>query len=336
MKLIVKKRGKPLKLYALEALYRRLPNHHPVKEKVAIDLMKEKAGLLGEKEVEFALRFLHEKTYSIMHDVRLEDHHGAFQLDTLLLTTKFGLILEVKNWHGTVIFGENGQVTRIGDDGMEEGFSNPIAQAQLQQYRLQNWLQTRNISGFPIYYVVVISFPSTIVKAYSEQVPIPPTIIHANQLLQKTRQLEQLHQQKALTSSQLHLLSRQIIRAHTPVNVNVLEKYQINATELIRGVICPVCSHTPMMRDHHMWTCKTCHHQSRDAHLAAFNDYFLLINRYVTNQQMRTFLKIDSPHVMKYLLKKAQFNTHGKTKSRKYELRITPIQRSGSTKNSGI
>lgn len=311
-----------MKLYALEALQRRLKDHHPSKDKVNSDLTRERSGLKGEKEVDFALRFLDKRRFYVLHNLRLIDEFGAFQLDTLILSTQFMLILEVKNWYGTVIFGENGQVTRIADDGTEEGFPNPVAQAQLQQHRLIQWLQTRGLPHIPIGFLVVISFPSTIIKSYSPEHPIPKSVIHTNQILLKIIEFEKVYRREAVNITQLKKLSNLMIELHSPADFNLVDRYMIKPEDIIKGVICPRCSHTPMNKINSKWCCRKCGLLSTEAHIAAFNDYLLLIGKRTTNNQMRDFLQIDSIHVMKYLIQKANFKASGKTRGRTYELRL--------------
>lgn len=180
--MLMKQRGKSLLLSQLEVLYRRLHPYHHMKETVQIDFRKRRSGVRGEKEVAFPLSFLNERDYLILHDLRLQDQNGFFQIDTLILCEQFILILEVKNWSGTILFGENGQVTRIDAENKEEGFPNPIHQAKLQQHRLQRWLNNHGLSNIPIDFFVVISFPSTIIKSISPEHPIPQKVAHNNQL----------------------------------------------------------------------------------------------------------------------------------------------------------
>lgn len=329
--MILKKRGEPLKLFALESLHRRLPPRHHMKEKVFSELRKEKTGLKGEKEVDFALRFLNQRHYFILHNIRLKDEFGAFQLDTLILSNRFLLILEVKNWYGTVIFGENGQVTRVGDDGVEEGFSNPVAQAQLQQHRFMQWLQARGIPNIPIHFLVVISFPSTIIKSHSLEHPLPKPVIHTNQILFRIQDIEKVYRQDLFTQNQLLKLSKHIIEAHKDTMLNVLDAYNVKQSDLIRGVICPNCSYAPMQRINGKWRCRKCGYVSIHAHLAAFNDYYLLMGHFATNSKMRDFLRITSVDVTRYLLQKANFSYFGTTRGRTYELFLTKLPGGGVT-----
>src|SRR5690625_1966596 len=124
-------------------------------------------------------------------------------MDTLILCEKFILNLEVKNWSGTILFGENGQVTRTDDANKEEGFPNPTPQAKLQQHRLQNWLNNHGQSHIPIDFFVVISFPSTIIKSISPENPIPEKVVHNNQLFFRVESLEPVYTSKQVELDQL-------------------------------------------------------------------------------------------------------------------------------------
>src|SRR5699024_11691749 len=46
---LIKKRGRPIELYRLESLYRRIPPHHAMKEKVFSDFKKARTGIRDRK-----------------------------------------------------------------------------------------------------------------------------------------------------------------------------------------------------------------------------------------------------------------------------------------------
>ena len=320
--MIIKKRGRPIELYRLESLYRRIPPHHAMKEKVFSDYKKARTGIRGEKEIDFSLKFLDEQDYLILQHLRLPDQNGAFQIDHLILTRKYFLILEVKNWYGTVIFGENGQVTRIGDNGIEEGFPNPIPQAKLQQHRLQKWLNSYGLTNIPIHFFVVISFPSTIIKSASDEHLIPAQVIHNNQLFFEIPKLDKMYQNSTLRSSELLELGRELKAAHTPSTQNLLDKYVIELGELMKGIFCPNCNTVPMFRRKQKWYCRACQHTSSEAHFSALNDYQWLVGDYITNREAREFLRVDSPDVTKRLLQMGGYVSSGNTSNRKYMLEV--------------
>ena len=226
---------------------------------------------------------------------------------------------------GTILFGESGQVTRIGDDGIEEGFPNPIPQAKLQQHRLRNWLHSSGISNIPIDYFVVISFPSTIIKSGSPGYPIPKQVVHNSQLLFEIQKLDQVYTEPKLGLGELEILSEKFIKSHTPSNIKILDKYGMTEHELIKGVICPACLAVPMVRDRRKWLCEACNYRSLDAHLSTLNDYLLLIGDRISNRQVRGFLRVKSSEVAKKILKKEGFIAIGRTSARTYQLKLLDL-----------
>src|SRR5690625_3965179 len=297
--MILKQQGKKLEVLKLEALNRRLPIHHPMKGRVEKDLRIKRTEVRGEKEVDYPLSFLDREDFFILHNLRLLDENGFFQIDTLLLNEKFFLILEVKNWYGTILFDKEGQVIRIGDDGIEEGFNNPITQAKLQVYRLRKWFRLLGIENLNLHYLVVIPFPSTIIKSLSPDCPVPEQVIHNQQLFFNINALDKLHESTHIRKDQMITLSKKLIDAHTPPTANLLEKYKMNKEQLIKGVVCTVCRTPGMIRKHKKWFCSKCNESSSSAHMESLNDYKLLIDDHISNQDIREFLQINSPHVAK-------------------------------------
>lgn len=94
----------PLKIDMLEALMRRLPHGHAKQPAIIEDIKKIKAGYNGENRVFQSLKSLPEKEYLLFHDLRLIGSSFPFQMDILVLTSSFLLILEVKNMAGEIFF----------------------------------------------------------------------------------------------------------------------------------------------------------------------------------------------------------------------------------------
>src|SRR5699024_6184947 len=303
--MILKERNKSIVLRKLSALYRRMHENHPEKERVYSDLQKKLAEKRGEEAIDYFLQFLDQKLFHFMHSIRIPDKQGFFQIDTLVLSPYFILIIEVKNWRGTILFGENGQVTRVREDGMEEGFRNPVSQAYLQRHRLQKWLLQKGFNNIPIHIIVVISFPSTIIKS-SNKHEIPEEVIHNNQLSFKINTLADKHKQ-VISTEVMHLIANELIAVHTPEDKDILSAYNIRADELIKGVICDQCSYYPMIWRHSKMYCSKCKFTSSNSYLDAMQDYCLLISNRAKNSEIRDFLQINSPHVMKRLMQKARF-----------------------------
>ncbi|MED1204551.1 nuclease-related domain-containing protein [Heyndrickxia acidicola] len=126
--MVVKERKIPIKIQKIEALLRRIPITHPKRPLMEEELAKSYAGYRGEQSLDYHFKFLPEKNYLILHDLRLNNNeHSYFQVDSLLMSSKFLVIIEAKNISGSIIFDDHfNQLIRT-INGKEEAFSDPIS-----------------------------------------------------------------------------------------------------------------------------------------------------------------------------------------------------------------
>jgi hypothetical protein len=311
------KRPIPLRLQQNIAVQSRLSPNHQLRPVLEKDAAKRWAGYLGERDVDYYLEFLEEDKYIILKDLRLINRHG-FQIDTLLLTPRMIVILEIKNISGTVFFHkQSNQMFRITKD-MKEGFSNPIFQAKMHRFQLQNWMKQRKSPLMPIEYLVVFSNPSTMIETDRGNEQIFQNVLHANFLLEKISELESKYPDTALTKKTLQKLNQLLIAGHSPYLIDILTKYGILLSDIKPGVRCPECNFIPMMRISANWHCPNCKVISKSAHIHAVYDYLLLNNPAITNQQARDFLQISSRRVARAALSHLPLIGSGSTSS--YEL----------------
>lgn len=101
---------------------------------------------------------------------------------------------------------------------------------------------------------------------------------------------------------------------------NVLESYGLVISDLISGVFCQTCFTVPINRIYGAWKCQGCSTVSKTAHIVAIEDYALLINTTITNQDAREYLGISSPFVVNRLLKSLKLSCIGDNKARQYRL----------------
>lgn len=314
----IKKPAKPEDIPRLEALLRRLPDEHPQRPLIEKDLAKQLRGWQGEKAVSYYLDFLPEKEYLIFHHLRLPSGKYHFQMDFLVLTTRFALILECKNFFGTLVFDEPfNQLIRVVDD-VEEGFQDPISQAKWHKRQLQQWLEDHGFPALPIDFLVVISEPSTIIKAATHSPETKRHVVHAQALLERMMRVTKRYQEDVLDDKTLRKLCKWLLKSHAPKHTNVLEKYHVSETELLKGVQCPECGKLPMKRVHGGWECPFCHKKDKNAHLGALRDYFLLIDSSVTNKKFRDFVGCGSLDTTKRLLAELELPFLGDKKGRIY------------------
>lgn len=318
--MIIKPRKYPVSILSLEALQRRLKQNHPQHPQIKEELAKKTAGFKGEQSIDYFLSFLTEGMYHILHDVRLKIGDHFFQIDILILSRRFLLILEVKNITGTLFFDRNfNQLIRTQGD-KRVAFPDPIMQVNRQYHQLKKWLIQNKYKNIPIIPLVIISSPRTILETSHQNDEIYHKIIHSAKLPQIVSKLERTYEKNILTERQLSKLDQLISECHTEPSINILSQYKISENEVLKGVICPNCTSLPMNIKRGKWICPSCTHISKDAHIEALKDYSLLIDQQITNSQLRDFLQVPSIYVGTKLLTSLNLTHTGKNKGRVYHL----------------
>jgi hypothetical protein len=249
--MIVKEREKPILLEQLEALLRRLHHDHQKRRQVLEDYNKKLSGYKGELAINYPLTFLREDQYFVLHDVRLFDGFHFFQMDTLIVSKRFFLIIEVKNIAGTLTFdSESHQLVRT-TEGKEEAFPNPVNQVLRHRMQLKNWLENNDFLSIPIETLVVIANERSIIKS-ANQHTFPKQVIPAYMIPNKIFELEKKYSNEKI--DELDMIIGALLEDHVPLTPNPLKKYQIQpSSDLIKGVQCPSCLKFPMNRIHGKW-----------------------------------------------------------------------------------
>lgn len=315
--MIVKELSVPERIFILEAILERLLQAYPRKTAIQQDLAKVTAGFKGEKAVSYYLDFLPEKENFIFHSLRLPSGKHYFQIDYLILTTRYALILECKNFYGTLFFDDAFQQLIRTTNEKEEGFQDPISQAKWHQKQLVSWLFSHNIS-LPVEYFVVISNPSTILKTNPKNRQALNKVVHGHSLLDKIEELDGRYREEVLNAKELRKLSKLLLKSHTDETFDVLKKYGIDASDVLAGVRCPGCNQLRMIRQQRNWICPSCFMKDRSAHVAALRDYFYIMGPTITNKQFRDFVHLESEDTAQKLLRALNLHYSGEKKGRVY------------------
>ncbi|RSL29943.1 NERD domain-containing protein [Salibacterium salarium] len=240
--MIQMQRVKPMKLCQLESLHRRLDKSHPKQLPVEKALSSHAAGYRGEQAIDYHLTFVR-PSHMIFHGLRLQDSSSYFQIDTLLVTPSFILIIEVKNIAGTLDFDpERFQMVRH-LNGVAEGFSDPRLQVTRHYLQLERWLRYQKLPVPPIYRVVAISFPNTIIHAPSSSFG---KVIHAAQLPYDIIDLEKKHPAPLMSAADMDNIASRLNRHHRPLNPDILTFFEMEPKDIKNGVICSACGAMPM------------------------------------------------------------------------------------------
>jgi hypothetical protein len=318
--MIVKEVTESIKMKKLEVILRRLSPLHQSYKEVEDVLARSKAGFRGEKSLDYHLELLPKENCYIFHDLRLPHGSHFFQIDVLILSPTFLLMIEVKNMAGTLVFDQEfNQLIRINKE-IEETFPSPISQVYRQKFLFSEWLMHHRIPSFPIESLIVISNPHTRIRAIPEKNDLSKVVIHSNHLLAKFHAYNKIHEEEKLSRKELRKLTKLLLKQHTTSGSDVLQRYNIAENEILTGVICPTCSTLPMIRRKKQWFCSVCEFYSKDAHVEALKDYALLFGPTITNKQFCNFLHLSSRHSALHMLRLMKLPSSGEGRHMKYHL----------------
>ncbi|MBT2685337.1 nuclease-related domain-containing protein [Bacillus sp. ISL-37] len=315
--MIGKKREYPKEIMILEAIVRRFPPDDFRKAEFEKKLYRKRAGYKGEKTLDYYLEQIDHSEMVILYDLRIPINSTHFQLDTLIITPYFLLIIDSKNYAGTLIFlPEFNQLIRVQND-IEEVFPDPILQTKIQASQLKAFLKKHHITPPPIENLVAISNSQAIIKNPTNDKEVSYRVFRSANVAFKIPPFYQKHTQSHLSKNEMKKIARHLIKAHEPL-VPDPKSMNLPFDKIVKGGQCPACEAFGMDYRQGKWTCFSCGHKTADVHIQALRDYFLIYGPSITSKQFREFMKVRSPSTAKRLLSSMNLTFDGTTKGRTY------------------
>ena len=316
--MIVKPYTQTLYMEALISLTKRLNKNHPKYISRQEELHRNIAGNIGEEAV---MNFLKKvnlpyKFYAF-HNISLYGE-SFIQIDILIISQYYAVILEVKNIQGEIEFKSHPfQMSRTLSTGERQSFDSP--EIQLQEYTFQlNGIFKEAGFSIPIYGAVVFPFASSYIKTP----PSTTTILFRNEIRFYLRNLETQNPPlslEALSNLKNFILNKTIIYKAFPLT----QRYAINTDDIITGVECTTCNFIGMKKITRHWVCPRCKNRSTNAHDQTIKDFFLVYKDSITNKECRHFLKLNNIHEATRILHNAKLIKTGKYKDAKYKMHFT-------------
>lgn len=238
---------------------------------------------------------------------------NSHQMDTVLLTPHFIWLLEIKNIGGRLDIDESKhQMIRTNFDGSIDAFKNPVDQVKRHYHFLSGRLREIKIN-LPIEYAIIIVKDSTIIGS----VPHDIQIFHASGLQTELEKIINKHNKRKISSTQIEKVKIELMNLYHRKDW----KPKLNPTKLRKGVLCQKCDFkSVMMLDHGNFRCPNCHFISEYALFDAMYDYRYLFNEWISNSELRAYLKVESRHAAKRILKKLNMEQIGTYRNRKYKI----------------
>ncbi|MFZ3580379.1 nuclease-related domain-containing protein [Virgibacillus sp. DJP39] len=305
--MIIKQRTTPTEITKLEAVIPRLSM--PQSNRLEKDLAYREKGYNGELKVDRYTAFLKDD-FTILHDVYLHNKRSSFQIDSLIISPHSMYIIEIKDLSGTLLLNFNANQFLRTHNGIEESFRNPFIQATTNKLQLTDWLAHHKIVDIPIFPLVAIADQTTILKIIPEDFNITKTIMHGELIPHQITKIE-----NGLEKGIKHphrKIGAKILKECQIFDFDLHDEYGILPTNILGGVQCPSCGKLGMGRKYSRWNCGYCDHTSKDAHKKTLQDYLLLVKPWITNQECRQFLGLQSRNAATRILKAANLNYQNK------------------------
>lgn len=313
--MIIKKRGIDHHLEGLQALYRRLPDCHPLREMIDKKIGMKIAGIRGEsKLVKVFENYTFLDEIYILHDLSFYST-GRAQIDCLVITPNFALILEVKNIAGEMSFlMGTGQISRVLDNGQIDHFESPMVQIDRNSDLLFDLFRLKDIH-MPILGAVVLSNATQKVNVQPNHYPVLflgeiPSFIK-----------RQIKNHTIIEPNQAKKIAEMLVNEHQPFNpFPICDRWHVDTACLKKGVFCTKCSEGMMKRHFGRWVCDECLHRDSFAHIQAIKEWFMLIGGVITNKECREFMSIQSPQLVTRMLKEINLTVEGRGRSTTYKM----------------
>ncbi|MFF2753429.1 nuclease-related domain-containing protein [Psychrobacillus sp. NPDC058041] len=309
--MIAKKYSASLYVKALHSLHKRMSRNHPKYSMIKDEYYQKLAGDIGEEVVMKMMEQLKlPYKFYVFHNLSLYAE-SLFQVDILLVTQYYALVLEVKNIKGEITFTDQ-QMQRKLDTNETHSFESPVL--QLEEYVYQLNLLFKAIGfNLPIYSAIVFAFPTSYIK-------VPPankTILFRRGIKPYIRNIKA--DSPYINEIQLDSLKNYLLNANTDFQPFPLtEYYGIDPDAILKGVECNQCGLIGMKKLPHNWFCPRCKIYHRKAHEQTLDEYFLIYKSTMSNIECQHFLKLNNKHEATRILKNSMLIKTGQSRNTKY------------------
>ena len=197
--------------------------HHNKDERINQKLVKNDLkcfmqGHAGERRTMYELKES-DLPISILHDIQIETKDSKAQIDFVIVTTQFILLLEAKHLVGNLHVNEAGDFIRTdlpSSDGRKEGLKNPVSQVERQRRVLEKALyENEKVSALPIYTVVTFANDKTVID-YADNAPISTKkqVCRADQIANYIFDLLQTKTDEVVNMEEAQTIAEQIAQLH--------------------------------------------------------------------------------------------------------------------------
>ncbi|MEK4131300.1 nuclease-related domain-containing protein [Solibacillus sp. FSL W8-0474] len=293
----------------IETLMKRIRMDDSETSAIQQEFYRLEAGLSGEQKIKRLLTdFYFKSDFHIFYNFECKNSNGfTHQMDALLLTPNFLLVIEVKQISGTLFYKPSLHEFFRVQDQMNENFPNPLDQAYRHQLFLEHQLKTWQLC-IPVYHIVVLANYRAKLDESLNNFPI----MHMSGI---PRFIERLYKHHPKPRAHLTILQKQFQQLYEPLPPRrTIEKHRLRT-----GVLCKQCDYVNEMHyKQGYFICPVCGAKSKEALYETLLQYRILVSPRISNKAFREFFNIPCIHIASKLLAKAGLEKHGTNKGTYY------------------
>ncbi|WP_180687971.1 HRDC domain-containing protein [Trichococcus shcherbakoviae] len=223
-------------LERLQQLYATAPDR--VKPQIERDMKLLAYGIAGEDNVAFELNNSY-LPIIVLHDLRLEHEGLSVQIDYLIITTKFCLVVECKNLFGNLEVNSRGEFIReleFNGRRKKEGIYSPITQnvrhmEMIKKIGSANQKNFVSRTTFEKYFeksyqsVIVLANPKTVINVKNATKAIKDQIIRSDQLIAHIKNRIRESKDLAWSEKEMYQIADFFMSLHKENTVDYAKKY---------------------------------------------------------------------------------------------------------------
>lgn len=219
----------------LEELLRVAPDE--VCKQINQDIKLLSYGMLGEKNVAYELKHSH-MSILILHDLYLEYNGLTAQIDFVVISPKFLLVIECKNMVGDIEITSNSDFIRYfkssnGKVYKKEGIYSPIVQNERHVEIIRDILKNEKHFGKSdfglIKHIVTVANPKAVINSKYAKKEIKEHIIKHEQLINKMKELSETNKDGHwFTEKAMYNIANSLLKYNGTYTANYEKKYGIS------------------------------------------------------------------------------------------------------------
>ncbi|MGL4572043.1 MAG: NERD domain-containing protein [Clostridium sp.] len=207
------------------------------------DIAMLKYGIDGEKNTDYELKnsFI---PMLILHDIRLEREDYVAQMDYILITKYFIMILETKKLSGDISINESGEFVRsfkskFGKVYKREGIYSPVTQNERHIKILKKILKDNKVcKNIPIYSAVVMANPKSIINKGKAPKDVKDQIVKYDQLgkfIKNKLDVDKKNNSGIVVDKKMYGVAEFLKNNNKEIIFDYMKKYSLSEEDFIEG-----------------------------------------------------------------------------------------------------